>query len=573
MVIVGIKVTHDGGIALIDDGKLVFSIEMEKLNNNPRYSSFQMDTRAILEILGAYGYRMEDIDRIVVDGWCDGDFKKSFIHDVNFGKGPFTIELAEYGAFIKNENIMEARTFDYSEHGLQYNGYTHVAGHVFGGYCAGPFALRGEDSFVLVWDGAICPQLFYYHYHTNRVDNLGPLFLISGQMYGEFARKYKPYDHRPFGDLSIAGKLMAYIAMGEVRETLLAIFRTIYAAHVDKLKAPLSGRLIFETSQQLIDKFADFGNQKGYKPVDMMATFHAFLQELLVTGLRERVDRYPGHTRNLCFTGGCALSIKWNTGIRTSGIFKEMFVPPFTNDSGSAIGTACCEMVSQTPHRALEWDVYKGPALRERIDETWRRYPFTLKECAALLHETSEPVVVLKGRAELGPRALGNRSILAPAVNFSMKEHLNEIKKREDYRPVAPICLEEDAPQAFDPGIPDPFMLFDHVVRDQWKTKIPAVIHLDGTARLQTVSSSENPEIYELLTEYKKLSGVPLLCNTSANLNGRGFFPDVASAMEWGGANFIWSHGTLYVKKGYEKFVVKSESTIKEEALNVDFDI
>jgi len=573
MVIVGIKVTHDGGIALIDNGKLVFSYEMEKLNNNPRYSSFKLDTAAVVEILGTYGYGLKDIDQIVIDGWCDGDFKRSYIKDVDFGKGLFTIELAEYGALIKYENVMEGKTFDYSDYGLCYKGYTHVAGHVFGGYCASPFARRGEDAFILVWDGAICPQLFYYHYQSHKVDNLGPLFLIAGQMYGEFARKYKPYDHRPFGDLSIAGKLMAYIALGEVQETLLAIFRNIYAAHVDKLKKPLSGRLIFESSQELIDKFADYGNEKGYRPVDMMATFHLFLQELLVDNLRDRVKKYPGYTKNICFVGGCALSIKWNTAIRSSGIFKEMFVPPFPNDSGSALGTACCEMMARTEYRSLEWDVYKGPPLKEGIDDSWGQYPFTIKECAALLHESSEPVVVLKGRAELGPRALGNRSILAPAVDYAMKDHLNKIKKREDYRPVAPICREEDAPGIFDPGIPDPFMLFDHVVRDDWKEKIPAVCHLDGTARLQTVNSRENPEIYELLTEYGKLSGIPLLCNTSANFSGKGFFPDAASAMEWGGAHFVWSNGTLYVRKGYEKFVVKDESTIHEEAAKIDFDI
>jgi carbamoyltransferase len=109
--------------------------------------------------------------------------------------------------------------------------------------------------------------------------------------------------------------------------------------------------------------------------------------------------------------------------------------------------------------------------------------------------------------------------------------------------------MEEDASQIFSPGYPDPYMLFEHRVREEWKDQVPAICHLDGTARLQTVNRKENAFIYELLTEYKKLSGIPLLCNTSANFNGSGFFPDVKSVMEWDKVNFIWSAGKLYFKK------------------------
>lgn len=89
-------------------------------------------------------------------------------------------------------------------------------------------------------------------------------------------------------------------------------------------------------------------------------------------------------------------------------------------------------------------------------------------------------------------------------------------------------------------------MLFDHVVRPEWVARIPAVVHLDGTARLQTVSTVDEPDLALVLAEYLRLSGIPVLCNTSANFNGRGFFPDVASAMEWGQVDRIWSAGVLY---------------------------
>jgi len=115
--------------------------------------------------------------------------------------------------------------------------------------------------------------------------------------------------------------------------------------------------------------------------------------------------------------------------------------------------------------------------------------------------------------------------------------------------PVAPVCLEQDAPGIFDPGSPDPYMLFDHAIREEWKNKVPAIAHKDNTARLQTVSESNNATLYELLTAYKKISGIPLLCNTSANYKGCGFFPDVFNATRWNKVNYVWADNVLYEKQ------------------------
>jgi carbamoyltransferase len=173
----------------------------------------------------------------------------------------------------------------------------------------------------------------------------------------------------------------------------------------------------------------------------------------------------------------------------------------------------------------------------------WQRKQCSVDELAALLAD-GKPVVVLSGRAEIGPRALGHRSIMASPTSPAMKETLNEIKGRESYRPVAPMCLEEHAATIFDPGCPDPYMLFDHKVREEWVDKIPAVLHLDGTARLQTVTEESLP--YKIVNAFYKLTGIPVLCNTSANMSGKGFFPDVASALRWAKIDHVWSEGFLY---------------------------
>ena len=128
----------------------------------------------------------------------------------------------------------------------------------------------------------------------------------------------------------------------------------------------------------------------------------------------------------------------------------------------------------------------------------------------------------------------------------ALKDLLNNLKRREAYRPVAPICLEERAPDVFDPGTRDPFMIFEHLVRPEWRERVPAIVHHDGSARLQTIAETDKDAAAVLLREYHNLSGIPLLCNTSANFNGCGFFPDAASAMRWGGVPSVWSGEQLF---------------------------
>nr|WP_281249837.1 carbamoyltransferase C-terminal domain-containing protein [Streptosporangium canum] len=234
--------------------------------------------------------------------------------------------------------------------------------------------------------------------------------------------------------------------------------------------------------------------------------------------------------------------------MRSLPIFRDVWVPPFPNDFGSAIGGAALAMIQHAGFQPIEWHARLGPALPSttRMKDGWSAVECTPAQLARLLHESGEPVIVFHGRAELGPRALGGRSILAAPTSVGMKDRLNQIKGREPHRPFAPICLVDEAPAIFAPGTPDPYMLFDHDVRAEWVSRIPAVTRLDGIARLQTVCQGDDPFLAAVLAEYHWLSGVPALCNTSANLNGRGFFPNVESAMAWGEVDRIWGEGVLY---------------------------
>jgi carbamoyltransferase len=170
---------------------------------------------------------------------------------------------------------------------------------------------------------------------------------------------------------------------------------------------------------------------------------------------------------------------------------------------------------------------YWGPEYSDEEVEKflqWTKVPYkkltnVAKEAAAILAE-DKIIGWFQGRMEFGPRALGARSILASPIHAEMQSRLNDIKDREDFRPVAPAVLEDEAREWFENAGYSPFMLFVYYVRADKAGKIPAVRHVDGTARIQTVNEQQNPTYYALLKEFKNITGVPVLVNTSFNTRG-----------------------------------------------------
>lgn len=233
---------------------------------------------------------------------------------------------------------------------------------------------------------------------------------------------------------------------------------------------------------------------------------------------------------NLCLAGGVALNCVLNAAIRDRGPFKNIWVQPAAGDAGTALGAALWVDAAQRSDADREFRMdhaYWGPAFDDEEIERflqWTKVPYRrldniAKETAAILAE-DKVIGWYQGRMEFGPRALGSRSILASPINPTMQTRLNEIKDREDFRPVAPVVLEEDAAQWFENAGESAFMLFVNNVRPEHSDRIPAVRHVDGTARIQTVRRDQHEQYYDLLLEFKKLTGVPVLVNTSFNTRG-----------------------------------------------------
>ncbi|ANT54691.1 nodulation protein NodU [Mesorhizobium amorphae] len=553
MRICGINLTHDGAVALIEDGRLVFCVEQEKRDNNRRYKAIDnLDT--VVTALAEHGMDARDVEQFVIDGW-DGEVESQF--QVLSGETPVILKGAPYierdaEGLLTSLNssglMLDGRVFPYKS-------YPHVTGHVASAYCTSPFARAGQPAFCLVWDGCIFPRL--YHVEQRGARFLECLFPVIGHVYAAAGHHFGPYKQagRAGWDLGVAGKLMAYIALGSVHEDIVAVFQELYeerfAGDAELAHHYRANIVSAESTLAAVHEFFDAAalRLEAEAPEDVLASFHMFLERLLVKEMTIALQRHSfAGPQYLCIAGGCGLNIKWNSALRETGLFDDVWVPPFPNDSGSAIGAACSAMVAQQGFVPLEWSVYSGPVLQSGdVPPGWEATPCSMPELATIL-ASNEPVVFLSGRAELGPRALGGRSILAAATSPRTKDYLNDVKLREHFRPVAPICLEDRAPDIFSPGTADPYMLFDHQTRAEWRDKIPAVVHLDGSARLQTISRRSQHEVAELLVAYEKLTGIPLLCNTSANHHGRGFFPDAAAACEWGRIERVWCDGLLLTK-------------------------
>lgn len=569
MTFCGIKITHDGGIALIENNELIFSIELEKINNNNRYAGIT-DLSEIEELLKSKGYTLDQVDHFIIDGWhIDRTQNAKSTHSIiatQSSGNPILLPVATYNEESLKEDNLKATIFPNSlpvhTKNYTYSSYKHVVGHILSAYCASSFAAKKENSYVLVWDGGQYPRLYYVDAASKKVINKGTLFFLTGTIYGIMGHYFGPYKKTEverledqqkitlngfFGGLSIAGKIMSYMGEGQVNQELLKALPQLY-------KSNLEISIFFE--HKFCEVIQDFIKDMSCTDADILLTIHTFLEHMIIEKLQEKLKKDTYAKENFCFAGGSALNIKWNSAIRATNLFNDVFVPPFPNDSGSAIGMACAGMWEHTTHTHIEWHPYLGPAIKEsEMPEGWMETTCSLEDLAALLHHKNEPVVFLTGCAEIGPRALGNRSLIAAASSPKMKAFLNKVKKRESFRPVAPICLLEDAPTVFDPGCEDPYMLFNHNVIEGWKDKVPAICHIDGSARLQTVAPAcASKEIRSLLEAYKKISEIPLLCNTSANYNGKGFFADVKSACEWGKLNYVWCDYILYTKNEKKKF-------------------
>ena len=280
----------------------------------------------------------------------------------------------------------------------------------------------------------------------------------------------------------------------------------------------------------------EFG--KPRKPESRITKKHADIAATMQKITEEIILRATNHVykvtkqKNLCIAGGVGLNSVANGRILRETPFKNIYIQPAATDAGGAVGAAAFiyHSLLKKKRSYVMNQVFLGPEfskaeIKKYLDENKIKYKeLSEKELlttTAKLIADNKIVGWFQGRMEFGPRALGNRSILANACNPKMKDIVNKkVKHREEFRPFAPACLYEDTGKFFDISCKSPFMLLVCDVKKDKRKVVPAITHVDGSARLQTVVKEDNPLYYKLIKEFKKITGVPVVLNTSFNIRG-----------------------------------------------------
>jgi len=288
--------------------------------------------------------------------------------------------------------------------------------------------------------------------------------------------------------------------------------------------------MIADKIERLLGPRRQSGEPLTQRHMDIAATLQDVLEEAVVKIARHLHQR-TGMTK-LCLAGGVALNCVANGRVLRETPFDDIFIQPAAGDDGTSIGCAAYLYHTLMGHprtaplrHAYLGDAFTNEAVQQFLDAEGVAYrhmdrdallPFVADQLA---HD--KIVGWFQGRMEFGPRALGNRSILANPASNTMKDVLNHrVKHREPFRPFAPSALLDHAPEYFDIQVPSPFMLIVADVHADKRDAVPAITHVDGTARLQTVARDDNPLYYDLIAQFHQATGVPLVLNTSFNVRG-----------------------------------------------------
>lgn len=500
MRILSMKPGHDGSIAYLADGVLQLCVEAEK-------DSFQRFSAVTPSLVISALSRIETVpDVVCVSGWMKGVLPT----DRPLGAGYFG--STETTRFISDSRLLGSAIKSFTS--------THERSHLMCAYGMAPYP-QGTPCYALVWEGHI--GNFYRIDEHVRVQYLGEALEGPGDKYAFLFAVGDPSfpDRTGAFRFDDAGKLMALAAFSDRSKPTPDERRVI-----DFI---LSRRRIFMSTRKSELRDASIYNvgveDERFKAIAGKLS-DAIFEKFYTFACKNLTEGLP-----LVIAGGCGLNCEWNTKWLKSGLFADIFVPPCTNDTGSAIGTAVDAQHLCTGDAKIRWSVYCGEEFVDDVapTEPFESEPFDLERVARFLSQ-DKVIAWVHGRCEMGPRALGNRSLLASPFSAEMTRRLNSIKQRESYRPIAPVCLESELSSLTGEWRDSPFMLhFYNVVTPA----VPAVTHVDGTARVQSVRPHENPRLFELLSAFKRVTGHGVLCNTSLNMKGRGFINRMSDLLNY----------------------------------------
>lgn len=500
-------VFHDPSAALVIDGEIVAAAEEERFNRrkhgkpNVPFAAWEMPERSAAWCLEHAGLRPQDVDLVA----CSFDPELTAPADQLSLDDPWDHLRVE---FARRTPDLLASALPGLDPGVV-RFVPHHQAHSASAALAGPY--RTCASLVLDGRGERASHQAA-RYDAGRIEVLAAQGLPHslGFLYEDLTA------HLGFHRSSDEYKVMALASYGEPRH--LADF-------TDLVRTTDDGGFVTEKVDWAA--YAPPGDGTLTREhADLAATVQRRLEQVLLE-LARWLHRETG-ARHLTMAGGTALNCVANSVLLREGPFEDVWVQPAAGDAGTALGAAL--------HVAVEHDRLGAPMTSAALGRGWdddelervlrtARVPYQRPDDLAGVvgqHLADDAVVAwFQGRSEYGPRALGYRSLLAhPGIEANL-ERLNDVKGREQFRPVAPLVLLERAADVFDGKVPSPYMLFVHDVRPGWADRIPAVVHVDGTARAQTVDRREQPLLAGVLDAFEAATGLPVLVNTSLNTAGR----------------------------------------------------
>ncbi|MDP9377956.1 MAG: carbamoyltransferase [Actinomycetota bacterium] len=521
MKVLGINaVFHDPAAALVVDGRTVAAAEEERFSRRKHgktpvpFSTWELPEQAIQWCLSEAGIGPEELDAV------------AYSYDPSLAVQPGTDLTSDEWEGLRTLYAQRAplflRTLLPQVDPVKFRWVPHHVAHAASAYLA-----SGHDPCsVLVLDG-----------RGERASHLagravgGQLeVLASQQLPHSLGLLYEELTaHLGFRRSSDEYKVMAMASYGQPR--FLEAFRTLVRADDDG--GFFVGDIDFSSFAPPLMPGGDFTPDHA----DLASTVQRRLEEVLLDLLRWLHAR-TGDS-HLVMAGGVALNCVANTRLWEEGPFDSIWIQPAAGDSGTAYGAALAvarqlgDEVKPMPTAALgrgwsddeleEW-LRTAAVAYEHTDDVAREVAQTLADNGV--------VAWFQGRSEFGPRALGHRSLLADPRHPRNLEKLNDIKGREQFRPVAPMVRAQRAADIFSGPLPSPYMLFTHRVHEDWIDRIPTVVHVDKTARVQTVDERDEPLVAAMLEHFEMLTGVPVVVNTSLNTAGRPMVDDPRDALE-----------------------------------------
>jgi carbamoyltransferase len=519
----------DSAAALVVDGVLIAAAAEERFDRQKHSARFPLE--AIRFCLAEAGLSVYDIDEIA-HGFDYAPYRELYLRDA--------LSKARFEQVYSHEAMLAQVRRDLPGYPLE---KVHSVGHHLA-HAASAALTSGWDECLVVVNDAMgeVESISIYHFREGKLqrlrtisanDSIGVLYsLVTLHLGFEFnSDEYKIMGLAPYGDP--------------------ARFRPFFEKHVE-LRDDGTIRIPILRLNQTRDELEYYAATRAYleehliphrKRNQSVNSNHedvaAALQECLERCVMHVCEHFGEQTglRRIALAGGVALNCTTNGKLMRSGLFDEVYIQPVAGDDGSALGAALyrASLTEKIPNHRLPAPLFGPGCTHIEIEAALARHAGRIRvqrfdslqatcECAAHLIAQGSVLAWHRGRMEYGPRALGNRSILADPRRHQMRDRINAmVKKREAFRPFAPACSIEEAHRWFEvtPGTQMPYMVSIVYVRPEMRAQLPAITHVNGTARLQTVSFADNPDFHELLLAVGRVTGSQMVLNTSFNVKGQ----------------------------------------------------